>query len=206
MTFTRNCWRLGIGLVLTGAIGSGVLADPPTEPGKLPVGDPPSDITPVVAKVVSATPTVNGAEALPKALAEAKTVYAKTRDYSGYMVRQERIGGKLQPEQTAEIRVRVAPFAIFTKTIAPKSLLGQELAFMTGKKDDKVRVRAAGVAGVSGYAYRMVMYVDNVFKLPVRFEAYDATKTGDSAGEMFECVSFVSLKLNGGLGDAVFER
>ena len=279
MTFTRNCWRLGIGLVLTGAIGSGVLADPPTEPGKLPVGDPPSDITPVVAKVVSATPTVNGAEALPKALAEAKTVYAKTRDYSGYMVRQERIGGKLQPEQTAEIRVRVAPFAIFTKTIAPKSLLGQELAFMTGKKDDKVRVRAAGVAGGSGYvsvsmddpkanvdsrhslaetgigaivkrvemamnaerkaktspqilvadykfnnrpctryevfcerphqgryAYRMVMYVDNVFKLPVRFEAYDATKTGDSAGEMFECVSFVSLKLNGGLGDAVFER
>jgi Protein of unknown function (DUF1571) len=279
MAFTQNLLRIGLSTVLSGAIVTGALADQPKEPGRLPVGDPPSDITPVVAKVASAAPPVNGAEALPKALAEAKAVYAKTRDYSGYMVRQERVGGKLQPEQTAELRVRTAPLAVYTKTLAPKSLLGQELAFMTGKKDDKVRVRAAGIAGVGGfvsvpvddpkanvdsrhtltntgigaivtrveaaleaekkakaspqilvaeykfndrpctryevfcerphqgrYAYRMVVYIDNELKLPVRFEAHDAPKGGETAGEVIECVSFVSLKVNGGLGDGVFEK
>jgi hypothetical protein len=246
---------------------------------KLPVIQTPSEVTPVTAKVTVSETPVNGSEALPKALAEAKAVYAKTRDYSGYMVRQERVNGKLLPEQTAEIRVRVEPFAIYTKTLAPKSMLGQELAYSTGKKDDKVRVRAAGIAGVNGfvsvsmddgkanvdsrhtltntgmgalvkrmetaleaekrakatpqilvaeykfqdrpctryevfcerphrdrYAYRLVMYIDQELKLPVRFEAYDAPKSGESQGEMIECVSFVSLKINAGLGEAIFDK
>jgi hypothetical protein len=285
MSFAHNCWRIGLGMFLTGAIVTGTQAgDPPIEPGRLPKSEnqkseTPGDITPVVAKVVSAAPAVNGADALPKALAEAKTTYEKMRDYSGYMVRQERIGGKLMPEQTAELRVRVSPHAVYMKTLAPKALMGQELSFMAGQKNDKVRVRAAGVAGVAGfvslsmddakanvesrhtltntgigallkrmetaleaekkaktnlqilvaeykfndrpctryevfcerphqgrYAYRVVMFIDDEMKVPVRFEAYDAPKVGDAAGEMIECISFVSLKLNGGLGDAVFDK
>lgn len=279
MTFAHSLKRFGVGAVLAGALvgataAGAVAADPPA---KLTL--PAADITPVAAKVASAEPAVNGVEALPKALAEAKAVYAKTRDYSGYMVRQERVGGKLQPEQTAEIRVRTEPFAIYTKTLAPKPLLGQELAYMAGKKDDKVRVRAAGIAGVGGfltvnpddpkanvdsrhkitdtgigavlkrvdaamdaekraktspqilvgeytfdnrpctryevfcerahmgrYAYRVVVYFDRELKLPVRLEAYDAPKGAEASGELIECVSFVSLKVNGGLGDAVFEK
>lgn len=277
MAIVHDIWRVAAGVVLAGAVA--VAADPPMA-GKLPVVvDPPAEITPVVAKVVSAEPRVNGADALPKALAEARAVYAKTRDYSGYMVRQERVGGKLMAEQTAELRVRVEPFAVYMKTLAPKALLGQELAYSAGKKDDKVRVRAAGVAGVSGfvgvsaddakatveskhtvpntgigavlrrvdaaleaekkaktapqilvaeykfqdrpctryevfcerphaqrYAYRMVMYLDAETKLPVRFEAHDQPKAGDAAGELLECVSFVGLKFNAGLGEAVFDK
>jgi hypothetical protein len=275
MTFAHSLKRFGVGVVFAGVVAAGAVAADPPEKLTLPA----SDITPVAAKVTSAEPAVNGAEALPKAVAEARAVYAKTRDYSGYMVRQERVGGKLQPEQTAEIRVRTEPFAIYTKTLAPKPLLGQELAYMTGKKDDKVRVRAAGIAGVSGfltvsaddpkanvdsrhkitdtgigavlkrvdaaldaekraktspqilvgeykfdnrpctryevfcerphtsrYAYRVVVYFDHEYKLPVRMEAYDSPKGVDTTGEMIECVSFVSLKVNGGLGDAVFEK
>jgi hypothetical protein len=274
MPITRDFWRVGAGVLVAGATATGVMAaDPPK------AVDPPSEITPVSAKVTVAEPRVNGADALPKALAEAKAVYAKTRDYSGYMVRQERVSGKLLPEQTAELRVRTEPFAIYTKTVAPKSLLGQELAFSTGKKDDKVRVKAAGVAGVGGfvsvaaddpkamadsrhtltntgigavlkrvesaweaekkaktspqvlvaeykfqdrpctryevfcerphaqrYAYRLVVCIDSETKLPVRFEAHDAPKGGEATGEMIECVSFVGLKMNAGLGEATFDK
>lgn len=56
------------------------------------------------------------------------------------------------------------------------------------------------------YAYRVVVYFDTEYKLPVRFEAYDSTKTGETSGELTECVSFVSLKVNGGLGESVFDK
>lgn len=265
-------------------------ADPP-KPVKPPAPPPdtipkldtlpasPSTLVPVVAKVEVVESAVKGEEALAKALADAKAAYGKTRDYSGYMVRQERIGGKLQPEQTAEIRVRTEPFCIYTLTLAPKALFNQELAFVSGRKEDRVRVKPAGVAGVAGFtsvapddpkanadskytlpntgigavlkrveaaldaekaakhapqviaaeytfgdrkctryeifcdrphakrfAARMVLYVDAEHKLPVRFEAYDAPKPGEKAGELTECVSFVKLLFNAGLGDAVFDK
>ncbi len=249
-----------------------VAADPPK-----PVA--PTDIVPASAKVEIVDASVKGEEAWAKALADAKATYAKTRDYSGYMVRQERVGGKLQAEQTAEIRVRTEPFSVYTLTLAPKSLFNQELAYMGGRKDEKVRVKAAGVAGAGGFvsvaaddakatvdskyavtstgigailkrveaaldaekvakaspqvvmseykfndrpctkyeifcdrahakrfAARMVVYVDTEYKLPVRFEAYDAPKTGEKTGELLECVSFVKLVFNAGLGDSVFDK
>lgn len=256
---------------------------PPPPPDKIPKLDEPptgpSTLVAVVAKVEVVPTPVKGEQAWAKALAEAKETYAKTRDYSGYMVRQERIGGKLRDEQTAEIRVRVEPFSIYTLTLAPKALFNQELAFMSGRKDDKVRAKPAGIAGVPGFvtvaaddgkanadskytithtgigailkrveaaldaeavaktapqviaseykfndrpctkfdifcdrphakrfAARMVVYIDAEYKLPVRFEAYDAPKPGEKAGEMTECVSFVKLILNGGLGDGVFDK
>lgn len=250
---------------------------PPAVTPPMPV--PPAELVPVVAKVELVEPKEKGEVALAKALAEATAAYAKVRDYSGYMVRQERIGGKLLPEQTAEIRVRTEPFCIYTLTLAPKALFNQELAYMSDKKDDKVRVKSAGVAGVSGFvsvepdhakanvdskytvtntgigailsrvegameaerlaknpaqvlvdeytfqgrpctrydifcdrphtkrfAARMVLYVDAESKLPVRFEAYDAPKPGEKDGELTECVSFVKLVFNAGLGDGVFEK
>jgi hypothetical protein len=251
-----------------------VAADPP-KPTK-PVA--PTDIVPASAKI-EIVEAVKGEEAWAKALADAKATYAKTRDYSGYMVRQERIGGKLMAEQTAEIRVRTEPLCIYTLTLAPKGLFNQELAHMGGKKDEKVRVKASGVAGAGGFvtvaaddakanaeskytltntgigavlkrveaaldaeaaaknspqvvaseykfndrpcmryeifcdrphakrfAARMVVYIDTEYKLPVRFEAYDAAKGGEKAGELTECVSFVKLVLNAGLGDSVFDK
>lgn len=259
---------------------------PPPPPDTIPKLDEPptgpSTLVPVAkgtAKVELVPTPVKGEEAWAKALAEAKEAYAKTRDYSGYMVRQERIGGKLRDEQTAEIRVRVQPFAVYTLTLAPKALFNQELAFMSGRKEDKVRAKPAGIAGVPGFvtvapddgkanadskytlpntgigailkrveaaldaeaaaktspqvlaseykfndrpctkyeifcdrphpkrfAARMVVYIDHEYKLPVRFEAYDAPKGGEKAGELTECVSFVKMIVNAGLGDVVFDK
>jgi outer membrane lipoprotein-sorting protein len=252
------------------------------DPTKLPTLEPIStnnDIKPVVATVVVVESTVKGTEAFPKALTAANAAMAKLRDYSGYMVREERINGKLMPAQTAELRVRCEPFSIYTKTVAPKELLGQELAYMSGRKEEKIRVKPAGKAGADGFfsyditdskanvdskhtllntgiasvlkriesamdaekkaktkpevlvadykfdgkactryevicemphkmrlAAKMVVYFENESKLPIRFEMYDAPKNGETTGELLECVSFMSLKLNGGLGDGVFDK
>ncbi|MCU0706337.1 MAG: DUF1571 domain-containing protein [Fimbriiglobus sp.] len=265
-------------LALSLSAGLVVAADPPrpTDPVK-PVAA--TEVVPVSARIEIVEAGIKGEQAWAKAFADAKTAYSKTRDYSGYMVRQERVGGKLLAEQTCEIRVRTEPFAIYSLTLAPKGLFNQELAYMSGKKDDKVRAKMAGVAGAGGFvtvsaddakanaesrytitntgigavlkrietaldaervvkntpqvvaseykfndrpcmryeifcerahakrfAARMVVYIDNEYKLPVRFEAYDAPKVGEKAGELTECVSFVKLVFNAGLGDAVFDK
>ena len=268
-------WSLPVVL----AAGSLVIAADPT---KLPTLEPintNSEIKPVVATVVVVDSTVKGTEAFPKALTTANTAMSKLRDYSGYMVREERISGKLMAAQTAEIRVRCEPFCIYTKTVAPKELLGQELAYMSGRKEEKIRVKPAARAGADGFmsyditdakanvdskhtllntgmaavlkridaamdaerkartkpevlvadykfdgkactrydvicemphkmrlAAKMVVYFENESKLPIRFEMYDAPKAGETTGELLECVSFMSLKLNGGLGEGVFDK
>lgn len=55
------------------------------------------------------------------------------------------------------------------------------------------------------YAYRMLVYVDQETKLPVRFEAYDAPKAGTTTGELLEAYSYTDQKFNVGLGDSAFE-
>ena len=271
---TRNFLRAGT-LAAVLAVGASARADEPGYPGT------PNAITPVVAKVVTAAPAIDGATAFPKMIADAKAAYAKTRDYSGHIVRQERVNGVLLAEQSGEIRVRTEPFAIAVKMLLPKAASGWEASFMTGlgAKEDRFRFRPAGIAGADGakgmkvgdpkamegqrhpltdtgigailtrtekivgiekkaknpvqivaaeyafqkrpavrfeiycerphslrYAHRVVLYVDKETKLPVRFEAYDAPKPGDAGGDLLECVSFVNLKFNGGLGDSAFDR
>src|SRR5262245_22118070 len=58
-------------------------------------------------------------------LAEAKTSFASVRDYTGTVVRQERIGGQLQPEAFIDVRIRQQPFSVCLKWTAPKQLAGQ---------------------------------------------------------------------------------
>lgn len=55
------------------------------------------------------------------------------------------------------------------------------------------------------YAYRTLVFVDKETKLPVRLEAYDAPKPGQSAGDLFEAMSFSDIKFNVGLGDSAFD-
>lgn len=55
------------------------------------------------------------------------------------------------------------------------------------------------------YASRVVVYVDKETKLPVRFEAYDDPKAGNTAGELLEAYSFTDLKFNSGLGEGTFD-
>src|SRR5690242_1401851 len=58
-------------------------------PAIIPPSDaPPVSAAPAVVRVESSA-TVNGSEAFPKALAESRAAYAKLRDYTCTLVRQE---------------------------------------------------------------------------------------------------------------------
>ena len=56
------------------------------------------------------------------------------------------------------------------------------------------------------YAHRTVLFVEKESKMPVRWEAYDSPKSGESKGELLECYSFLNVKFNVGLGDSSFEN
>src|SRR5437762_3592592 len=68
-------------------------------------------------------------------LAEAQASFARVRDYTGTLVRQERIAGQLQPEQFIDIRVRQQPYSVCLRWISPRHLAGQEAVFITGKNN-----------------------------------------------------------------------
>jgi hypothetical protein len=101
-----------------------------------------------VAKVSGSTSPVNAELAFPQMLADARSAYSKVRDYTCHLVRQEKINGKLQPEQTCELRVRTQPFSVNLRVMAPKEVSGQETSYLSSKSTSKVRFKAAGVEGI----------------------------------------------------------
>lgn len=253
-------------------------------PTTIPPADaPPQPMTPALPSIarVQLSASATTTENLPQSLAESRAAYAKIRDYTCYLIRQERVRGKVLAEQTAELRVRQQPFAISAKVTAPKEMAGWETSYVTNRYSNKVRFRPAGLEGMKSgfmtvasddprvltesrlpiaetgmqpvldrvekalaiekrmnhpvqvlvadysfagrrvtryeifadrphpnrYAARMVLFIDQETKLPVRFEAYDASKTGTgTANELIEMQSFVGLRTNVGLGDSVFDR
>jgi Protein of unknown function (DUF1571) len=263
-----------------------VVKAPPTSPmapAIPPTFEAKSEIKTVSASAASVKvgkPAIDGLAAYSMMLAEAKIAYGKISDYSGHVIHQDRIRGKLTADQTAEIRVKAKPASIALKYVAPNALMGQELAYVAGRNGGKLRFKPAGSFGPGGFstvelsdtratthtrhaatevgigptielleknlgieqrlrnavqvtvsdyvyanrpvtrfevftdrahalrfAYRTVVYVDKETKLPIRMEAYDQPTIGGSpTGELMECYSYVNLKFNQGLGDAVFEK
>jgi hypothetical protein len=108
---------------------------------------------PAIAEIVAAGPkAVDATASFATALAEAKAAHAKVRDYSGHIILQERVKGELQPEQTAEIRVRTSPKAVALKYQSPTSMIGRELIYADGRNANKARVKASGTFGPLAFA------------------------------------------------------
>jgi hypothetical protein len=84
-------------------------------------------------------------------LADARSKFATIRDYSGTLVRQERIGRELQPEQFISFRIRQQPFSVFLKWTSPRHLAGQEAIFVMGKNNNEIRARGTGLLSIVGY-------------------------------------------------------
>ena len=140
----RYVW-VGTLIVATTALS---LAAPPTIP---PADSPPQSAAPSVVKVEAGKPRLNGEELLPKSIAAAREVLAKTRDYAGFLVRQERVNGVVQAEQVAELRVRMTPNCVNLRVVKPDSLRGEETSYMPEKVSHTVRFKPAGVEGVRGF-------------------------------------------------------
>ena len=79
----------------------------------------------------------NGAKRLLLSLLEsARRRLDRVQGYTATFRRQERIGGKLGPEQTLRLKSRPEPFAIYLKFVAPHP--GKEVVFAKGRHDDKL--------------------------------------------------------------------
>src|SRR5262245_50169388 len=83
-------------------------------------------------------------------LAEARASFARVRDYTGTLVRQERIGNELQPEQFIDIRVRQQPFSVGLKWTSPRQLAGQEAIFVNGKNNNEIRPKGSRLLAIAG--------------------------------------------------------
>lgn len=142
----RSIWA---GVVAVGVAG-GAVGGPPDviPPADAPAA--PAEVAPAVARVELAAVPLKGSELFPKMAAEARAAHSRTRDYIGFLVRQERVAGTMLPEQTAEVRVRVAPYCVNVKVVRPLTLNGEETSYRPGKATT-VRFRPAGIEGVRGF-------------------------------------------------------
>ena len=138
-------------LVVVGGVGYAAvsLAAPPDKPVApfIPPADTPSISAPEpVGKIVASgsASTTASADALPRMFAEAKTAMARVRDYVGHYIRQERVSGRLVPEETCELRVRVNPFSVAVKVVGPKEFAGRETCYIAGRSADRVKFKEAG--------------------------------------------------------------
>jgi hypothetical protein len=79
----------------------------------------------------------DAAKKLMLASAERSTAkLARVECYTATLRKQERLGGKLGPENTLLMKVRNRPFAIYLKFLAPKA--GKEVVYAEGHHDNKV--------------------------------------------------------------------
>jgi hypothetical protein len=212
--------------------------------------------------------------------AAARQSFQSVKDYTCLLIKQERINGRLEPENVMETKIRNQPFSVYLRWLGPKAVIGQEAAFVAGRNNNMMRVHATGFKGAFGFLsiapndprvmehsrhtiteaglgnligrlntcweldrqqntaqvriadyeydkrrctrveiirpgqstgpcsfYRSVAYFDKETHLPVRVELYDWPRTGGSPeGDIVESYSYVNMRFNMGLSDAVFEH
>jgi hypothetical protein len=75
-------------------------------------------------------------------LHDAKRNYAVVKDYTCTLVSHEKVRGVLQDESIMYMKMKSQPYSIYMKWIAPKKYQGQEVAFVLGKNNNKMRVKS----------------------------------------------------------------
>jgi hypothetical protein len=123
-------------LPVNGLLGT-VAADPPapyTQPPTQPAAAVPGPLDEPLRLVSAAAQT-----------------YQQVRDYTCTMIKQERLKGRLQPENVIYLKFRQQPFSVYMRWAAPQSFAGQEVAFVYGKNNNMMRVHSTGVIGALGW-------------------------------------------------------
>jgi hypothetical protein len=95
-----------------------------------------------------AQPPQAGASPLDQPLAmilEARKSYAAVKDYTCTLLSQENIRGVLQEQNVMQFKMRTQPFSVYMRWLAPKKSQGQEVCFVLGKNDNKMRVHSTAL-------------------------------------------------------------
>ncbi len=85
-----------------------------------------------------------------------KRVRSDVRDYTAQVVKQERIGNQLMPEEFMDCKVRhphnsdgrPIPKSVYLKFLKPRSLAGQEAIWVEGRHQGKLIGHAAGLLNI----------------------------------------------------------
>jgi len=143
MTLPPRSAHLGIAVVVAVLLlgGTAPRAEPPPPPPAQPAPPP-----------VTAPPAEPEAFAEPlRLVADARRAWSHVDDYTCVLVRRERVGGGLRPEEVMLMKVRREPFSVYLRWAAPRAADGQEACYVAGRHDGKMRVRAAGLLGATGF-------------------------------------------------------
>jgi hypothetical protein len=100
------------------------------------------------------TPAPPAADPLDQPLryiAEARQAYQGVRDYSCLFIKRERVKGQLQTENLIAMSVRTQPFSVHLRWLAPRPLVGQEVAYVAGRNNGMMRAKGAGLRGAVGF-------------------------------------------------------
>jgi hypothetical protein len=73
------------------------------------------------------------------------------KDYSCVFVAKENVKGRMNEDQFMQLKFRQQPFSVSMKWLGPARLAGQEVAFVHGKNNNKLRVQSKGILGVAGF-------------------------------------------------------
>jgi len=113
--------------------------DPPAASASRDSDPAPPPPAPPLAKLEWPAARLDGQPAksrLLDLLLSARRRLDRVRGYTATFRRQERIGGKLGPEQVLRLKSRPDPFAIYLKFESPQR--GKEVVFARGRHDDKL--------------------------------------------------------------------
>ncbi len=111
---------------------------------------PPSGIQPA-SQTIPAPVTQPAMDQGGQLLADARASFTRVKDYIGTLVKEERVGGQVQPEQYISMRIRQQPFSVYLKWTGPKQYEGQEAAYVTGKNGNKIKAKGTGLAAAFGF-------------------------------------------------------
>jgi len=107
-----------------------------------------------LALLTVARPVVAGESPLDRPLqmlAESRQALAGVRDYTGTMIKQERLNGKLQTPHIIQLAVRQQPFSVMLKWLEPQGLSGQMACYVEGWNNGRMRVKSPGLLRVAGF-------------------------------------------------------
>jgi hypothetical protein len=73
-------------------------------------------------------------------VAEARQTYQRVQSYTCTLISQERVRGQLKPENVITLTFRAQPFSVHMRWQGPKEFAGQEVVYVHGRNDGKMRV------------------------------------------------------------------
>ncbi len=75
-------------------------------------------------------------------LQEARRNYTAVKDYTCTLVTQENVRGKLQDKSIINLKIKAEPFSVHMRWLEPEKSLNQEVIFVQGKNNNKMRVKS----------------------------------------------------------------